>query len=88
MSVLKVNFVAPDRIMWEGEASFVSVMTVDGSLGILPRMAPTLAVLAEGPVEIKGTNGESKSMRVRGGFVSVDDSNVTVIADYVFDEAA
>lgn len=88
MSTLTVNFVAADRVLWEGEANYVSVTTTDGSMGILPRMAPVLAILAEGPVEVKGTDGQAKSIRVSGGFVSVDDSKVTVVADDVLEDAA
>lgn len=83
MSSLKVTFVSADRTVWEGEASYVSVTTVDGSMGILPRMAPVLATLGEGPVEVKGLNGEKQTIMVTGGFVSVDDSVVTVVADEV-----
>ncbi|MDO5645389.1 MAG: F0F1 ATP synthase subunit epsilon [Dermabacter sp.] len=88
MSTLKVNFVASDRTLWEGEASYVSFTTVDGSMGVLPRMAPALAVLAEGPVEITELDGSKRAIRISGGFVSVDDSVVTVVADDVLEDEA
>lgn len=86
MSTMKVNFVAADRTVFEGEASYISVTTVDGSMGILPRMAPQLAVLAAGPIEVKTAAGEDTVIEVSGGFVSVDNSVVTVVADDVVEE--
>ena len=85
MSSLNVTFVAADRLVWEGEASAVSVMTVDGSLGILPNKSPVLAVLDHGPVAITSQSGQRREIQVSGGFISVDDSIVTVVADDVIE---
>ncbi len=88
MSALQVNFVSADRVLWEGEASYVSVTTTDGALGILPRMAPMLATLADGPVDIKTADGGRETTRITGGFVSIDDSVVTILADDIAEVAA
>jgi len=49
---MQVQLVAPDRMVWSGEAEIVLARTVDGEIGILPRHAPLLGVLVEYPVTI------------------------------------
>ena len=52
MSALDVTFVTADRTVWTGQAAQVVVPAVDGSMGILPQMQPTLAILGNGTVRI------------------------------------
>lgn len=78
---LKVEVVAPDRTLWEGEASMVSAPAADGSMGVLPGHQPVLSVLRPGVVIVKPTQGESVEIEVDGGFFSVDDNQVTVVLD-------
>lgn len=83
MSTLDVTFVTADRTVWSGEAAQVVVPAADGSMGILPRMQPTLAVLREGDVRIIEEDGSVKAMPVHGGFVSMSDDVVTIGVDHV-----
>lgn len=83
MSSLDVTFVSADRTVWSGEAAQVVVPAEDGSMGILPRMQPTLAVLREGAVRIIDADGSVQTMPVHGGFVSMSDDVVTIGVDYV-----
>lgn len=81
MSSLAVTFVTSDRTVWSGSASQVVVPAVDGSMGILPRMQPTLAILDRGVVRIHDEAGQVSEREVAGGFVSVDDDVVTIAVD-------
>ncbi|GAA1293319.1 MULTISPECIES: F0F1 ATP synthase subunit epsilon [Brachybacterium] len=81
MSTLEVTFVTSDRTVWTGQAAQVVVPAADGSMGILPRMQPTLAVLGEGAVRITGEDGTVSERTVHGGFVSVDSDIVTIGVD-------
>lgn len=81
MSTLTVSLVAPDREIWSGEASFVSAKTVDGEIGILADHEPVLALIADGAVvRITTTSKETIVAAVHGGFLSVDNNAVTVLA--------
>lgn len=83
MSTLEVNFVTSDRTVWSGTAAQVVVPAVDGSMGILPRMQPTLAILGRGVVRIIDDSGQTTTTReVRGGFVSMDQNVVTIAVDH------
>lgn len=88
MSELTVTFVSPSETVWEGAASYVRVPASDGSMGLLPNMAPVLATLSEGVIAVTETNGSTFEMRVSGGFVSVDRSVVQIVASGVQKAAA
>jgi F-type H+-transporting ATPase subunit epsilon len=80
---MQVQLVAPDRMVWSGEAEIVLARTVDGELGILPRHAPLLGVLVESPVTIRRADEGDLVAAVHGGFLSVSDEGVSVLAEIV-----
>jgi len=83
VSSLKVEMVAADRKVWEGEAKFVRARSISGELGILPGHAPLLGVLVEGEVAIESLEGDRRTVTVDGGFLSVDSDVVTIVAEHV-----
>lgn len=80
---LTVTVVTPEGELWSGTAVAVTVPGSHGSMGILPRRQPLATELAAGQVQIRTSAGESVSCTVTGGFVVVDQDDVTVIADKV-----
>lgn len=82
MSELRVDLVAADRPVWSGAASLVIARTVDGDLGVLPGHESLLAALADGLVVIRGTEpGGDRVAAVHGGFISVADDTVALLAE-------
>ena len=79
---LRVELVAADRKVWEGEADQVSARSIEGDLGILPGHQPLLCVLAEGEVRVHA-EGTWRAAQVDGGFMSVDHDRVTIVAESV-----
>ena len=79
---LHVELVAPDRTVWSGEAATVIARTIDGDIGILPGHAPLLGLLADGVVEIRSPEGEIWVAAVYGGFLSVAQDRVSILAEY------
>jgi F-type H+-transporting ATPase subunit epsilon len=78
---LHVELVAADRKIWSGEARMVIARTLDGEIGILPGHIPVLGVMESGPVRIDTTDGESIMAAVHGGFLSVADNVVSILAE-------
>src|SRR4051794_6781934 len=83
VATMNVELVAPDRMIWSGEAEMVIARTTDGDIGILPNHEPTLGVLVESPVRIKRTEGDELVAAVHGGFLAVTRDNVSILAEVV-----
>jgi F-type H+-transporting ATPase subunit epsilon len=72
--------VIPDRELWSGEARIVIAKTTEGDIGVLTGHAPVFGVLAEASVvEILTEDAEVRAA-VSGGFLSVADDRVSVLA--------
>ena len=82
---LHVALVVPDRELWSGDATMVIAKTTEGDIGVLTGHSPVFGVLAEGSlVEIRPAEGADQSVTVTaavsGGFLSVADDRVSVLA--------
>ncbi len=79
---MTVELVAVERRVWSGQASFVFARTTAGEIGVLPGHEQTLAQLEEaGIVRIDGTDGNSTTMAVHGGFLHITPEGVTILAE-------
>ncbi len=81
MAELQVELVAVDREVWSGEATQISARTTEGEIGVLPGHAPLLGQLADGGVVTIYQPGGQLLAAVHGGFLSVTDEGVTVLAE-------
>jgi F-type H+-transporting ATPase subunit epsilon len=78
---IHVDLVAVEQSVWSGEADLLVARTTEGELGVLPGHAPLLGQLAEpSEVRIKRPDGEL-AYEVTGGFLSVTQEGVTVLAE-------
>ncbi len=80
---LQVALVVPDRELWSGQATTVIAKTTEGDIGVLTGHSPVFGVLAEGSlVEILSDDDEHGSVQaaVSGGFLSVADDRVSILA--------
>jgi F-type H+-transporting ATPase subunit epsilon len=81
-SQLHVEVVAVEEKVWSGEAEMLIARTTEGELGVLPGHAPLLGQLAEpSQVRVKVSGGEEIAYDVAGGFLSITDDGVTVLAE-------
>ena len=79
--MLQVELVSPEKKVWSGEAVSVSARTLEGDLGILTDHTPLLGVLVDGKVTIKGSDGSVSEFNVAGGFLSVSNNRVSILAE-------
>lgn len=77
---LKVHVVSATEEVFSGEAEFVAARTIDGELGVLPGREPMLGILGDGEVRITLVGGEKITATAEGGFLSVENDTVTVVA--------
>lgn len=77
-----VEIVAVEAKVWSGEAEMLMARTTEGELAILAGHAPLMGQLAEpSRVRIKVTGGDEIGYDVTGGFLSVTEETVTVLAE-------
>lgn len=82
MATLQVELVAVERKIWSGEATMVIARTTEGELGVLPGHAPLLGELASGGVvTIRTESGEDLIVAAHGGFLSVTEKGVSILAE-------
>lgn len=81
MAQLHVEIVGPERRIWSGDATMVIARTVEGDIGVLPGHAPLLGVLVNGVAEVRPVDGAVLHAAVLGGFISVADNQVTILAE-------
>jgi F-type H+-transporting ATPase subunit epsilon len=79
---LQVEVVAADRLVWSGQATVVNARTKGGEIGILANHMPVLSLLAPGAVEVDTTDGESITVAVDEGILSVANNRVSVLASH------
>jgi F-type H+-transporting ATPase subunit epsilon len=78
---LQVGLVIPEGELWAGPAEMVIAKTLEGDIGVLTGHAPIIGILAEGSlVRIRPGSGDDIVAAVSGGFFSVSDDRVSVLA--------
>ena len=79
---MHVELVSVERSLWSGEANAVYARTTEGEIGILPRHVPLVAELIEGEmVRIDTVDGNEIHAAVHGGFLSVTERGVSILAE-------
>jgi F-type H+-transporting ATPase subunit epsilon len=77
-----VDIVAVESSVWSGEVEMLVARTTEGELGILPGHAPLLGQLKE-PSRVRAKRGgaDEVAFDVGGGFISVTETGVTILAE-------
>lgn len=82
MAELNVHIVAVDRKIWSGQGTFLFTRTTAGEIGILPNHIPLVAQLVEDAmVRVEREGEDDLRIAVDGGFLSVTEESVTVLAE-------
>lgn len=83
MDYMTVQVITPNGICYDHHAYFVLLATVDGELGVLPNMIPTIASLKIDELKVRRIDDEKHVdwISVNGGIAEVHDNLVTIIAD-------
>ncbi len=81
-NLMQVDLVSVERPIWSGEASAVYARTSEGEIGIMPGHAPLLGALEPGwLVRIQQADAVEQRIAVHGGFLSVREDGVSVLAE-------
>ncbi|HOS48604.1 MAG TPA: ATP synthase F1 subunit epsilon [Bacteroidia bacterium] len=77
-----LEIITPDKKVFEGEVSSVSVPGKKGSFQMLENHAAIISTLINGKVKVKSTAGE-EIFEVKGGVVEMLNNKVIILAESV-----
>ncbi|MDA3876682.1 MAG: ATP synthase F1 subunit epsilon [Halothiobacillus sp.] len=83
---IRVDIVSMERPIFSGEATFVSIPTEAGEVGITPLHTQTLSILRPGEVRVHLTDGTVVRYFVGFGILEVQPMVVSIIADWALTE--
>jgi len=78
-----VEIYTPDQLVFQGEATSVTVPGTLGSFEVLKDHAPIISTLEDGKVTVR-TSQETQTFAIKGGVVEVKGNNVVVLAEGLF----
>ena len=81
MKSLSLKIITPEKTVFSGPVSSMTVPAVDGGIGILPGHAPLVTALDTGRASVTGADGKVTWYAISGGFLEVADNEVRVLAD-------
>ena len=84
MNTMQVEVVSSEQQIFSGKAEYVVAPAINGDIGIYPRHIALISKLKAGLFRIKLPDQEEHRVyAISGGFVEVQSSKVTVLADIV-----
>lgn len=78
---MTIEIITPDKALFKGEGTAVTVPGIDGSLGILNNHAPLISALKKGQVKLTTADGNEQFFEIGGGVVEVLKNKVIILAE-------
>lgn len=82
---MKLTVITPDKLVYEGDITAVTVPGSSGSFQILRDHAAIVSTLDDGKVIIRSNEGLTV-IAIQGGVVEARDNNITVLAEGITEE--
>ena len=77
---MQLDIITPDTTVFTGKVSLVQLPGKDGSIEILSKHAPLIAVLKAGKIKIVDSEKKEQFFEVKGGVVEVVNDKVLVLS--------
>jgi F-type H+-transporting ATPase subunit epsilon len=74
---MKLEIISPEKVVYTGEATSVSLPGLLGAFTVLDRHAPIISILVKGNLTYI-VNGKAVEMTINGGFAEVNKNIVSV----------
>ncbi len=78
---MKLEILTPDKTIYEGEVTSVTVPGTLGSFEVLKDHAPIISTLEDGKVIIRGGSKAEEVLFITGGVVEVLNNKIIVLAE-------
>lgn len=79
---MHLDIITPDRKVFSGEVTSVTVQGSNGQFQVLTRHAAIVSTLDKGPIKVKTSAGETE-FQAEGGVVEVLNDNIIVLVERV-----
>ena len=79
MSTFNLKVVTPEKVVYDGIVSRITVRTVSGDIGILKGHANYVAPLAIGELKVVYEDETEKYAAIAGGMISVEKDGTTIL---------
>ena len=80
MSLFKLHISTPERLFFDDDVETVILTSIEGELGVLSGHIPMVTALATGVIKMRA-GGEWKAAVLSGGFATIKNNEVVVLAD-------
>lgn len=80
-SKLLLKIIALDRLLYDDYIEQAMIKTTGGMITILKGHMPIAAILEDAPLEVVTSKGEKEVLAVHGGYMTIMDNEVLVVAD-------
>ncbi len=81
---MKLTIITPDKPVYDGEVTSVTVPGSGGSFEVLENHAPIVSTLEDGKIIIR-TGKNEETLHIIGGVVEVLDNKITLLAEGLVD---
>jgi F-type H+-transporting ATPase subunit epsilon len=81
MSTLNVTLVTPNGMIFDGEATTVTLPGKEGEFGVLPNHVSLVSLLDAGVIEITKPDGKVESVVIDWGYAKVNENSVDILID-------
>ena len=80
---LNLEIVSPEKKVFKGNVSAVTVPGESGEFQVLYNHAPIVSILEIGRVKVKKENNDEDIYAISGGVIEVNNNNVSVLAETI-----
>ena len=81
MDNFKLQFMASDHMVYEGDAKSVSLPTTEGSVGVLAHHSNVIMAIVPGEAVYQPSGGERETIIVSDGLLKVENGEVMILVD-------
>ena len=78
---MTLEILTPDKAVYEGEATSVTLPGTLGYFEILNNHAPIISTLEDGKVTVRGGNVKEEIFFIKGGVVEASNNKVIILAE-------
>ncbi len=81
METISVKLITPERVVFSGDATQITLPTSEGEVTVLPHHIPLVALLRPGEIRVEDGAGNVVPLAVSTGFISVEGQTLSVFVE-------